>query len=149
MVRELPKSVGITRPRLETEALLLTGRAREAEDLAARTVREMNPKEDVTDRTAMGCVLARAQIAETRFGVAAETARGTLAEGGATSQALVRLRCVMVLLKALEGAKDAGAAEARVRARRELEMFTTNWPTELKNMFLNRPEMRRYLEKER
>ncbi len=149
LVREVPKSVGLTRAQLETEALLLAGRAREAEDLATRTVREMNPKEDVTDRTAMRCVLARTQIAATRFGAAAETARGALAEGGDASKTLIRLRCAIVLQKALEGAKDAGAAEARVRARRELETFTAGWPTEFKSMFLNRPDMRRYLTEEK
>jgi hypothetical protein len=149
LIRGMPKSMGITRTRLETEALLLAGRAREAEDLAGRTVRDMNPKEDVSDRTAMRCVLARAQIAGARFAVAADTARGALAEGGAESQALVRLRCAILLQKALEGAKAAGAADARVRARRELETFSSGWPTELKSMFLNRPDMRRYLAEEK
>ena len=148
LIHKIPRAVGFDRARLEAEALLLVGRAQEGESLAARTVQEMDPKEDITDRTEMRCTVARARMAGRKFLGAAEAAREALADGGAESQALVRMACAMVLHRSLAEAKDPGAPAARVHARRELDTLTASWPAELRNMFLARPDLRRYMEEE-
>jgi hypothetical protein len=58
------------------------------------------------------------------------------------------MACAMVLHRSLAEAKDPGAPAARVHARRELDTLTASWPTELRNMFLARPDLRRYMEEE-
>jgi hypothetical protein len=148
LVRDFPNRSGLNWARLEADALVLMGRVREAEDFAARTVREMSPKEDITDRTVMRCTLARAQSAGRKNLAAAETARMALSDGGVASQALDRMGCLLVLQKALALAKDSGAADVKLRAQRELNTLSANWPGELRRLFLNRPDMRRYLEEE-
>jgi tetratricopeptide (TPR) repeat protein len=149
LVRELPMRAGVERARLETEALLLVGRVREAEGVVASAVRGMSPKEDIAVRTEMRCTLASAQVAMGQFAAGAETARGALTDGGADSHALVRLRCAMVLARALKGAKAPEAEAARAQARGSLELFTANWPDEFRRLFLNRQDIRRYFNEEK
>jgi hypothetical protein len=109
----------------------------------------MSPKEDIAVRTEMRCTLASAQVAMGQFAAGAETARGALTDGGADSHALVRLRCAMVLARALKGAKAPEAEAARAQARGSLELFTANWPDEFRRLFLNRQDIRRYFNEEK
>jgi tetratricopeptide (TPR) repeat protein len=131
----------------ETRALLAAGRPQ----AALRIAEQMLPAAaglSLAERFDMRCALAEALLGAGRRDAAIQELDAALAEGGKAAQILTRLRCLLVLRKALQSRDDPREAAISQDVGKTFAALTATWSEPERLRLKERPDWKEYFREE-